>query len=650
MNTRTRSILVVFLCSLVSFSYFSTIIQANERSHFIYDGEGVLSLDGVWKVANEDFASWSEHVEHDDWEFLEVPHRLFSLDRYDYNGSIAYQTSIDVQQTSEQQLALYIPNRIGNFRLWINEEQHPAESQVIIPFESDQDDVQIVIIVEEYLVKSGGLYKEIKFGAHSDIVRKYSINEAMAAIPLSGLALFGICYLAFYRFYRNMKQVLYYGLFMLTVVFLMIVQSGYLANLAWIVEYKLIVMSLFMVMLFLYLYAKVDFTNYSNPFIERMITWLSIVSLIVIPFIPISSFQLWGIVVIHIGVASYIMYLLVRAVIEKHPNGIFNFIGVCLLGFLVILEWVFIQNIYYVGTIFAYGITFHIFLQFINYVISSLATYIKMEEMKRELQGFNASLELKIRERTLRLQERTEQLQHVNNELSKLESMRRQLLADVTHELGGPLTTIQGYVRGMLDGVLPNPSKNLLVVYEKSQLMERFLDDLHALSSLEVQQLSFEYERVEFVAFTRTLVRQFEQNVNETEVKVTFQSEDASLFVTIDPLRIEQVFINLIGNAQKFSQPSASITVSVHSDEHFAHVSIKDEGKGIPDTALPYVFDRSFQVDREKRFVNRQGGSGLGLAICREIITRHHGRISAESELEVGSVFYFSLPLDTDIK
>ncbi|OCT15646.1 hypothetical protein A8709_16420 [Paenibacillus pectinilyticus] len=246
-------------------------------------------------------------------------------------------------------------------------------------------------------------------------------------------------------------------------------------------------------------------------------------------------------------------------------------------------------------------------------------------------------LESKVKERT--------------NELILMETSRRDLLSNISHDLGTPLTSIQGYVEAILDGVIHEPEeqkKYLSVVHMRIVGIQRLITDLYQLSRLETKQFHFQLAPTSCVTMVRQLFAKYELDAANAGIIYTLDmghiDGQQEMLLTVDPDRIEQVYANLIYNAIKFSTSGGFIDVRVEiRDEPYELViRVSDTGVGISEEDLPHIFERFYKASKSR---SNSGGSGLGLAIAKEIIQYHGGQIWAESRLGQGCSISFSLPL-----
>ncbi len=218
--------------------------------------------------------------------------------------------------------------------------------------------------------------------------------------------------------------------------------------------------------------------------------------------------------------------------------------------------------------------------------------------------------------------------------LATNETRRRELLADVAHELRTPLSVIRGNVEGMLDGVYPVGADRLRPLLEEAEVMDRLLDDLRTLSTAEAGALRLHPETVDAAGLVDDAVSAFRQVAADRGVRL--EARAAPVVVEADPLRLGEVLANLVSNALRHTPANGSVTVSVRHEGDDARFEVADTGSGIRPEDLPHVFDR---------FVRSadSGGSGLGLAIAKRLVEAHGGTIEASSGT-AGTAIRFSIP------
>jgi len=236
---------------------------------------------------------------------------------------------------------------------------------------------------------------------------------------------------------------------------------------------------------------------------------------------------------------------------------------------------------------------------------------------------------------------------HDVTEEEKMESSRREFVANVSHELRTPLTTIKSYLEALEDGALEDPElarRFIGVTRTESERMIRLVTDLLHLSRFDSHQAIMMREPVEIETMLEEVVDRFSFQLQQRDIGIGLHVEQGIPKVSCDPDQIDQVLDNLISNAIKYSYAGGRVDVEARQrDEEYVEISVKDTGIGIPSKHLDRIFDRFYRVDKARS--RNMGGTGLGLSIAREIIRAHGGTIQIDSEINKGTQVVFTLPL-----
>jgi two-component system sensor histidine kinase BaeS len=203
------------------------------------------------------------------------------------------------------------------------------------------------------------------------------------------------------------------------------------------------------------------------------------------------------------------------------------------------------------------------------------------------------------------------------------EERRRELLADVAHELRTPLQAIHGTVEGMLDGLYPADAEHLRPVLERTDMMARLLEDLRTLSMAEAGVLAMHRETVDPRAVVADAAEAFRSAADAAGIAIEVTADSAPATIEADPVRLSEILANLLSNAVRYTPPGGRVTVRASADgSDRAVFEVDDTGPGIPAEQLPFVFDRFVRS-------SDRGGTGLGLAIAKRLVDAHGGSIEA---------------------
>ena len=228
--------------------------------------------------------------------------------------------------------------------------------------------------------------------------------------------------------------------------------------------------------------------------------------------------------------------------------------------------------------------------------------------------------------------------------LEEGERRRGEFISDVSHELHTPLSTLQGYAEGLLDGVVEPDEDAWGLMYAETERMRRLVDDLRQLSRVETGRLALHAAKVRPEEPVRRATEMMRPLFADKDVTLTFESPESLPAVFADGDRVVQVLTNLLSNALRHTDGGGSVTVSVGARAGAVVCRVGDTGVGIPPEHVPRVFERFYRVEKSRS--REGGGSGVGLAICRALVEAMGGSIRAESAGRGrGATFVFSLPV-----
>jgi two-component system, OmpR family, phosphate regulon sensor histidine kinase PhoR len=235
---------------------------------------------------------------------------------------------------------------------------------------------------------------------------------------------------------------------------------------------------------------------------------------------------------------------------------------------------------------------------------------------------------------------------HDISDLKKAENMRRDFVANVSHELRTPVTIIKGYAETLLDGALetdPARAKRFVeIISSHSERLTNLINDILTLSSLETKEALLELNPIDVSGTIAKACMLLQERAAQKNIAIVNESVGGALpRVMADQGRLEQVVVNLLENAIKYTSDGGSVRLFTEDDDAYIRVSLADSGIGIPFKDLPRIFERFYRVDEAR--TREQGGTGLGLAIVKHIVQLHGGNVSVTSLPGQGSVFSFTL-------
>ncbi|UVI28883.1 sensor histidine kinase [Paenibacillus spongiae] len=236
-----------------------------------------------------------------------------------------------------------------------------------------------------------------------------------------------------------------------------------------------------------------------------------------------------------------------------------------------------------------------------------------------------------------------ESLNYMAAELASLESARREFLANVSHDLRAPLTSINGFLTALMDGAIPPDREKhyLEMMKESSDRMMKLVGDLLDMARIEAGQFSLEKVRFNMTEQIRKTIARMEPQFVQHHITVGLDGPEEDLYTVADPDRIDQVLANLLQNAVFYSPAGSEVRVSVKQQDGRTEISVCDHGIGMTQKELEHIWDRFYKGDKAR---SRKLGTGIGLSIVKHILDRHHASIRIESEVGRGTSFTFTLP------
>ncbi len=231
------------------------------------------------------------------------------------------------------------------------------------------------------------------------------------------------------------------------------------------------------------------------------------------------------------------------------------------------------------------------------------------------------------------------------SEKIRYEEENRELISNISHDLKTPITTIKGYVEGIMDGVADTPEKRdryLKMIYNKANELDALINELSLYTNINNNAIPYEFHRVSVKDYFSDCMEEIQATLESHDMTLVYHNYCADdVRVVVDPDQLKRVINNIVTNSIKYmGKNKGQIEIYIHDAEEMVKVSIIDNGRGIDEESLPHIFDRTYRADSARQ---SRGGSGLGLAICKKIIEEHGGRIWAKSQKDKGTTIQFTL-------
>jgi signal transduction histidine kinase len=234
----------------------------------------------------------------------------------------------------------------------------------------------------------------------------------------------------------------------------------------------------------------------------------------------------------------------------------------------------------------------------------------------------------------------TDTINNLADTLQKQEVLRKRLTGDVAHELRTPLATLQSHFEAMIDGIWAPDKERLIGCHEEIVRITKMVGDLEKLAKYENENLILNKTRFNITETVRHIINNFQNEYINKDLTITLTAENQQ--ITADRDKISQVIINLISNARKYTPEGGLVEVSIRNNNNNMLISVKDNGIGIPEEDIPYIFERFYRADKSRNRMT--GGSGIGLTITKAIVEAHKGKIEVYSSVNTGTEFIVTLP------
>lgn len=238
------------------------------------------------------------------------------------------------------------------------------------------------------------------------------------------------------------------------------------------------------------------------------------------------------------------------------------------------------------------------------------------------------------------------QLEENASEKLRYDRSRKEMMRNISHDLKTPITSIKGYVEGIMDGVADTPEKQeryLKIIYNKANEMDALIDELTLFSQLDTNEVPYNFQRISAHAYFDDCAEEISLDLREHAIGFHYENFcEPQIYLMADPEKLKRAIDNIIGNAVKYiDKTPGHIRLTVREMGAYVQIEIEDNGKGIAQGDLPYIFDRFYRTDESRN--SATGGSGIGLSIVSKIVEDHQGRIWVTSEIGQGTCMYIAL-------
>ncbi|WP_026702580.1 sensor histidine kinase [Salibacterium aidingense] len=636
-----------------------------------FEEEQVYTLDGEWEFY------WKQFIEPSSFPaassssvYVNTPgswdEKIAVGKPLPNEGYATYHLQLLLPETIKESVAgLYIPEVATAYTLWADEKiiaengspgtarevMEPDHHPRMVYFEPEEEAVDLVLHVSEYYQRKSGWWDSFYIGSADGIQKMRDKNVAAEVFLVVSLLVMALYHIGIFLLRPKERSPLYFSGICLAVamrtLFLgeVLIQRFFPA-VPWELGLKIEYWSACAAITFFLLFIHAQYKEDSDRRIRNGFLFLFAMIFLFILVTPARVYT-EGMLVLQgssVLAISYLIYVLITAMRNQRRGARAHVAAMTILLAFVVNDVLHYNHVVNTGETVSIGMFFYLFAQ--SFILSNVFTKAlnDSEQLSERLEKVNQTLEEKVKKRTKKLSE-------ANKDLEQSYKARRELMSNISHELNTPLTSIQGYMKGMLDGVVDrNQPKYFQLVYDKTLFLKQIIDDLRELAKLESDGIQYHFTEKDIREFTHELYLVYKEEIERKHITFRFEDRlpvsDAGYAVSIDPIRIEQVVSNLLFNAKKFTEAGGNITLVVEekddSGKSWISIAVQDDGAGIKEEELPNVFERFFKGNAVKE--KAEEGVGLGLAISTEIVRAHEGKMRVNSTEGEGSTFYFLLP------
>ncbi len=227
-------------------------------------------------------------------------------------------------------------------------------------------------------------------------------------------------------------------------------------------------------------------------------------------------------------------------------------------------------------------------------------------------------------------------------EVNRVNMLRRQMTADIAHDLRTPLTVIAGYIEAMRDGVLQPTEQRLSLIYAEIERLQDLVTDLRMLSQADAGELPLHPQQIDVMQLLERTTEVFCHHAEQQDVDLQVEISEEVPDILVDEARMMQIMDNLISNALQYTPAGGKILLGAKKSNNHVDITVKDTGEGIIEDELPFIFDHFHRADKSRH--QESGGSGLGLSIVKALVEAHCGRVWAESTPGAGTIIHIEMP------
>lgn len=663
-----------------------------DLTNWDFEKNGLINLDGEWEFYREMLLhpdDFQGSIPLDKVSYIRVPgswnKHESSGQKMSGSGYATYRLVIKTNQSNDKSLGLKIPRMFTSYSLWSSneliasngkpasnkEEYVPQYYPKVAILSSDNSTIQLIVQVSNFSHRSGGMLESIKLGTEEQIIKAREYQLALELFLFGCLIIMGIYHIVLFLFRRKNMSSLFFGVYcVLIAIRTLFVGEIFFIHLFpgfnWEIQHKIQTLSFYAgVPVFVMFVNSIFPDEYSKKALKlSQITGIFFSLLVLLT--PVKVFTVFNPVyqLLTALLTASVAYAFILACKKSRQGAVLITLGGVFFLLTVINDMMFLsvpfndyrltflRHIIRTGNLSSFGLIVLIFSQSTVLAMTNSKAFSQVEEMSEKLiiadkqkNELLASLEDKVRERTLELEQSNSELSKAYRELSLLESSRKRLLTNISHDLKTPMTLIQGYTEAILDNMIEDEEerkKYLKLIRSKVIGLTLMTNDLFELSQLESRQIKMDLQKISISTLFSKITAKYQYDIEHAGLSLKLDMQDAKdVVINIDINRIDRVFSNLIYNALRYTQEGQiAIKCSIY-DISKVLFEVSDTGSGISEDDLPFIFDRFYTASKSRN--SSLKSSGLGLAIAKEIVEYHGGSIWVDSKLDHGSSFYFTV-------
>ncbi|MFH5186789.1 sensor histidine kinase [Paenibacillus sp. TAB 01] len=613
-----------------------------DLSGWQFRSDGNVALNGDWDFFWEQLLDPGqvEAALKPDQERIQLPHTWngYLVNGRQLSGFGCATFHLKVMLPSDSGLlALEIPTIRTAYKLWINGQEMGSSGTVgmdkqssapgyfprVVYFHTEESAADITLQVSNFDHRSGGIWKQIWLGDAQKLTESYHRQLILDALFIGSLLFMGLYHLGLFLMRFKESGALYFALFcLMSGVRAMFVGEGtvflLLPHLPWLtgirIEYLCYYLSVPLIIMF---FRGI----YPQEFKLRYVRWIQWTGLLFALFVLCTPASLFSYTIpvyqaITLAVCLFCIRCVVETVRNKRDGALYVLTGVIVYAVTVVIDMMYLNEYIAKGNISMFGLFYCIFM--ISFIISlkSFRAFAAVETLSRQLRELNMGLEHRIKERTAELERSNRSLEKMNEDLGRLEKSRRHLLSNISHDLGTPMTLIQGYVEALIDKVVVAPEqqeKYLRLILTRINGLNRLITDLFQLSKLEARQIDFAMQEMGVEEFVQYYRDRYEIEVRNAGLTFSMQAhiqtsaaagQKYAVYIDID--RIDQVLTNIIYNAIKHTPAGGSIALQILVDRASLVMKVQDNGSGIDPDELSLHLRPLLQKGQVPQFRRRR--------------------------------------------